>query len=144
MDSKAAITHQPYYYTHHHRAPGHGCHASPSVVPWILPAGKTTGNRYDYMRQGPPGVFQLQPHYLCCTNYTDAVQCCLGHPPSPMSPRPTASWHRANSTAILAEPQPGGASLDGGSGLPHHRRYSRELTSRDTKSPPQPISFWED
>lgn len=62
MDSKAAITRQPCYYTHHHSARGRGCHASPLAVPWTAPAGKTTGNRYNYTRRGPLGVFQLQAH----------------------------------------------------------------------------------
>lgn len=66
MDSEAAITCQPCYYTHYHSAPGHGCHASPLAVPWTAPAGKTTGNRYNYITQGPSAMFRLQPHYLCC------------------------------------------------------------------------------
>lgn len=48
MDSEAAITCQPCYYTHHHSVRGCGRHGSPSVVPCTELAGKATGNRDNY------------------------------------------------------------------------------------------------
>ena len=68
MDSKAAITHQPCYYTHHHSLRGRGRHASPSAVLRTVLAGKTTGNRYNYTDGAHQRCFGCSP-ITCAAGY---------------------------------------------------------------------------
>lgn len=69
MDSKAAITCQPCYYTHHHSVHGCGRHASPLVVPCTVLAGKTTGNRNNYTDSAHQVCFGCSST-TCAAGYT--------------------------------------------------------------------------
>lgn len=100
MDSKAAITRQPCYYTHHHSVRGCGHHASPLAVPWSALAGKTTGNRYDYTGGAHQGCFGCSP--ITCASGYSLHRCCSmlpGLSSKSYVPSPTASQQEANPMA---------------------------------------------
>lgn len=69
MDSKAAITCQPCYYTHHHSVRGCGRHTSPSVLRCTVLARRTTGNRYNYTDSAHQECFSCSST-TCAAGYT--------------------------------------------------------------------------
>lgn len=99
MDSKAAITCQPCYYTHHHSVRGCGRHTSPLVMPCTVLAGKTTANRYNYTDTAHQECFSAAAPLpvLLTPHCTDAVQCCLIFPLVSPTPQQTSTvqtpWH---------------------------------------------------